>query len=91
MPGWAISLLVAALLLPPLVASVDAFARARRQREPVARWFGWVGAGRGRGARSRSLVAELYVLTGAVPDPPPAPLQPATGARSTAPPRRASR
>ena len=75
LPGWAISLLVAALLLPVLVASVDAFARARRQREPVIRWFGWVGAGVGA-ALVALLVAELYVLAGAVPDPPPAPLQP---------------
>src|SRR5829696_7330902 len=75
MPGWAITLLVAALLLPPLVASVDALARARRQREPVARWFGWVGAGVGA-ALVALVVAELYVLTGAVPDPPSAPLQP---------------
>ena len=77
LPGWAISLLVAALLLPPVVASVDAFARARRQREPVARWLGWLAAGIAA-ALAAYLVAELYVLTGAVPDPPPAPLQPDT-------------
>jgi len=75
MPEWAITLLVAALLLPPLVASVDAFARARRQREAVAAWFGWVGAGVAAAVLAW-LVAELYVVTGAVPDPPPAPLQP---------------
>ena len=75
MPDWAITLLVATLLLPPLVASVDAFARARRQREPVARWFGWIGAGIAA-ALLALIVAFLYVLTGAVPDPPPAPLEP---------------
>ena len=75
MPGWAVTLLVAALLLPILVASIDAFARARRQREPVARWFGWVGAGVAAAVLAW-LTAELYVVTGAVPDPPPAPLQP---------------
>jgi hypothetical protein len=75
MPGWAILWLVAALLLPPLVASVDAFARARRQRETVAPWFGWVGAGVAAAVLAW-LVAELYVVAGAVPDPPPAPLQP---------------
>jgi len=32
-PGWAIRLLVAALLLPALIVTVDAVARARRQRE----------------------------------------------------------
>jgi hypothetical protein len=75
LPGWAITVLVAALLLPVLVASVDAFARARRQREPVARWFGWVGAGVAA-ALVALAVAELYVMSGAVPDPPPVPLQP---------------
>ena len=75
MPQWAITLLVAALLLPPLVASVDAFARARRQHEPVGRWFAWVGAGVAA-VLLAYLVAVLYVVAGAVPDPPPAPLQP---------------
>lgn len=75
LPGWAIMALVAALLFPALVATVDAFARARRGREPVARWLGWVGAGVAA-ALVALAVAELYVLTGAVPDPPPAPLQP---------------
>ena len=75
LPGWALALLAAALLLPPLVASIDAFARARRQREPVARWFGWLAAGVAA-TIAAYLIAELYVLTGAIPDPPPAPLQP---------------
>jgi hypothetical protein len=75
LPGWAIALLAGTLLLPPLLASVDAFARARRQREEVARWFGWLGAGIAA-AVAAYLVAELYVFAGAVPDPPPAPLQP---------------
>ena len=77
LPGWAFALLAGTLLLPPLFASVDAFARARRQREEVARWFGWLGAGVAAFVAAY-LVAELYVLAGAVPDPPPAPLQPAT-------------
>src|SRR3954471_17910977 len=75
MPGWAVSLLVATLLLPLIVSSVDAFARARRQREPVSRWFGWIAAGVAAAVLAW-LFAELYVLVGAVPDPPPAPLQP---------------
>lgn len=40
--GWAIRLLIGALLLPPLLASIDAFARVRRRREPVGRWLRWV-------------------------------------------------
>jgi Peptidase family M28 len=45
LPGWAIRLLALALLLPPLLVSVDAFARLRRRREPVLRWVAWVLAG----------------------------------------------
>jgi Peptidase family M28 len=41
MPGWAVRLLVLALLLGPLLASVDALARLRRRREPVLRWVLW--------------------------------------------------
>jgi len=45
MPSWAIRLLVLALLLAPLLVSVDALARLRRRREPVLLWLGWVLAG----------------------------------------------
>jgi hypothetical protein len=41
LPGWAIRLLAFALLLPPLLVGVDAFARSRRRREPVLRWVVW--------------------------------------------------
>ena len=44
LPDWAIRLLVGSLLLPPLLAAVDAFFGARRRRLPVLRWIGWVGA-----------------------------------------------
>jgi Peptidase family M28 len=40
-PSWAIRLLVGALLLPVLLAAVDALARARRRREAVGRWVRW--------------------------------------------------
>jgi hypothetical protein len=40
-PGWALRLLVVALALPALIAVVDALARVRRRRMPVARWLGW--------------------------------------------------
>lgn len=40
-PSWAMRLLVLALLLPPLVTSIDAMARLRRRREPVAPWLAW--------------------------------------------------
>ena len=41
LPNWAVRLLVLTLLLPPLLAGVDALARLRRRREPVARWMLW--------------------------------------------------
>ena len=37
-------LLVGALLLAPLVTVVDAFARARRRRQPVVPWLRWLAA-----------------------------------------------
>jgi hypothetical protein len=41
LPEWAIRLLVLAALLAPLVVCVDAFARLRRRREPLARGLPW--------------------------------------------------
>ena len=43
-PAWAIRLLVGALLLPPLLVTVDGFARARRRRAPVGRSLRWLAA-----------------------------------------------
>src|SRR5207302_2741094 len=40
-PGWALRLLVAMLMLAPLVAGVDALARARRRGLRVGRWSLW--------------------------------------------------
>ena len=45
LPGWAIRLLALALLLPPLLVSIDALARLRRRREPVLRWVVWTLTG----------------------------------------------
>ena len=42
LPEWAVRVLVAALLLPSLVVTVDALARARRRRVPVAQALAWV-------------------------------------------------
>lgn len=41
LPGWAVRLLVLALLLAPLVACVDALARLRRRRKAVGRRVAW--------------------------------------------------
>jgi hypothetical protein len=45
LPEWAIRLLVLAALLAPLVVCVDAFARLRRRREPLARALLWALCG----------------------------------------------
>ncbi|MDQ4048159.1 MAG: hypothetical protein M3131_02060 [Actinomycetota bacterium] len=75
MPGWVLSLLGIALLLPVLVASVDAFARSRRRRHSVAPWLTWLGAGALAFAIGLGLALAL-ALAGATPDPPPAPVPP---------------
>ena len=75
LPGWVISLFAGALLLPVLVASVDAFARARRRRQDVLLWLRFVGAWLAPFLAGLA-VAEVLALTGATPSPPPAPVAP---------------
>ena len=75
LPGWVLALLGGTLLLPVLVASVDAFARARRRQLPVVPWLRWVGAWTAPFLGGFAL-AELLALTGATPTPPPAPVPP---------------
>jgi len=41
MPAWALRLLILTLLLPPLVAAADGFARLRRRRRRVGAWTLW--------------------------------------------------
>lgn len=45
LPAWSVRLLALALMLPVLLAAVDAFARARRRRERVGMWLGWLALG----------------------------------------------
>ena len=45
LPGWAVRLLVGALIIPVLFALIDALARVRRRRQPVTMWLRWVGCG----------------------------------------------
>jgi hypothetical protein len=75
MPGWVLAALALTLILPALVGSVDAFARARRRREPVARWFRWLGLQVGA-FLAALLLAEMLALAGATPEPPTAPVDP---------------
>jgi len=75
LPGWVVSLLALAFVLPAVVASVDAFARARRRRQPVL-----------PGLERLLLVAlvlggalglaRLLALIGATPEVPPAAVDP---------------
>jgi hypothetical protein len=75
MPGWPLALLALTLLLPALVATVDAFARVRRRHEPVARWLRWLGVWCVPFVAALA-AAELMSLLGATPDPPPAAVPP---------------
>ena len=75
MPGWALALLAATLILPALIASIDALARVRRRGHPVVRWFWWVAAGvvpflAGLGA------GKLLVVVGLARDAPGSALDP---------------
>jgi hypothetical protein len=74
-PGWSLSLLALSLILPVLVASIDALARARRRGEPVLPWFAWVAAGIVPFAAGLAM-AEFLVLVGLADDAPPAPPDP---------------
>jgi hypothetical protein len=76
LPGWVLQLLAGTLLLPVLIASVDAFARARRRQVSVTPWLRWVAAWTVPFVAGLAL-AELLVLVGATPQPPPAPVAPA--------------
>ena len=74
-PGWVVALLGFTLILPAVVGAVDAFARARRRRLPVAPWFRFVALASAPFLLALAL-AELLALVGATPEPPPAPVTP---------------
>ena len=75
LPGWVLALLAVTLVVPALVTSIDALARARRRREPVAPWLVWIAA-----SVLPFLIAVVLVwlmsLVGLIDDAPPAPLDP---------------
>jgi hypothetical protein len=75
LPGWVLSLLAGSLLLPVFVASIDAFARARRRHIDVLRWLRWLGAWVAPFLAALAL-AQVLALAGATPSPPPAPVPP---------------
>ena len=70
-----LALLAFTLLLPAVIAAVDAFARARRQQVDVLPWLRWI-AGWVAPFLAGLAIAELLALVGATPAPPPAPVSP---------------
>jgi hypothetical protein len=77
LPAWVLKLLAVTLILPALIASIDALARARRRHEPVARYFRWFGLG-ALPLVLALVVAWLMSLVGLIDDAPPAPPDPRT-------------
>ena len=75
LPGWVLSLLAATLLLPALVASVDAFARARRRREDAPGWWRMIALWALPFLTAFGM-AELLVLLDQAPDAGAAPTDP---------------
>jgi hypothetical protein len=73
LPVWAVRLLVAALLLAPLLVTVDGFARVRRRHEPVTPWLWWLVAIAAPLAIALAF-AWLLGLTGLLPATPPEPV-----------------
>lgn len=69
-PGWAVRLLVGALILPVAMAAIDGFARVRRRRHPVGMWIVWVLSGAAPFAVAVAFAFAL-VFAGLIPTPPP--------------------
>lgn len=74
LPEWAVRLLVGTLLLPTLLAAIDACFRARRRRLSLRRWLGWTAVLSVPFALAWAWT-RLLGLTGAV-NAPPAPVLP---------------
>jgi hypothetical protein len=75
LPGWAVRLLVGALLLPPLLMGIDALARLRRRHAPLWAWGVWTLAS-GVPFLLASLFAVLLALVGLISAVPGAPIPP---------------
>jgi hypothetical protein len=75
LPGWAIALLAMSLILPALVASIDAFARARRRHEHVGRSARWALGGV-LAVVAGLVLAKLMELAGIFASPPESPIVP---------------
>ncbi len=72
-PAWAIRLLVLALIIPVLAATVDGLARARRRGHAILAWIVWVLSAALPFALA-ALVARGLRVTGVIDAAPPGPL-----------------
>jgi len=75
LPGWVLGILAATLLLPALVGSIDAFARAQRRREPAPAWWRTIGLWSLPFLAAFGM-AEVLVLLDQAPDAGAAPSEP---------------
>ena len=75
LPGWVLAILAGTLLLPALVASIDAFARARRRREEAPGWWRTIALW-SLPFLAAFAMAELLVLLDQAPDAGAAPSEP---------------
>ncbi|HEV2753615.1 MAG TPA: M28 family peptidase [Solirubrobacteraceae bacterium] len=75
LPGWTVTLVSGALLLPVALTVVDGFARARRRREAVGAGMRWTLAGAVPFALA-ALLTWLLGLVGLLPAAPGAPVDP---------------
>lgn len=86
-PAWALRLLIGTLLIPVAAVLLDGLARARRRRQPFARWSAWTLAC-ALPFFACALFAILLGALGAIPAAPPIPPPPGTmtfdGAAATA-------
>jgi hypothetical protein len=73
LPPWAARLLIGALLLAPVLVTIDGFARVRRRRRPVTPWLGWIAAAAAPFAVAAAF-ATVLGLTGLLAATPPAPV-----------------
>ncbi len=83
LPAWSVRLLAIALLLPVLLAAVDALARVRRRRERVGMWLRWVLLG-GLSFLLPALLAIGLFRTGLIEAAPGAPVAGAANAPNAA-------
>ncbi len=74
LPSWAIRLLVGALILGPLVATIDALARLRRRHDPALPWLRRIAAG-ALPLVAAAAFARVLGLVGLI-DAPPGPVGP---------------